>query len=104
MNESLDIPCPPPPPPSFDAPGVMVAKAEVVSNAKNRLSEYVDAEVARIRSKYESARQDLAAREAREIASFLESTCERVKTVHEKPVAPAESSSKSRGGGFFGIY
>lgn len=70
MSEIPDPPC----------EAVLIEKKEVVKMAKNRLNEYVDAEVSRIKQKYESARSDLAKREAREIAAFLESTCERVKS------------------------
>lgn len=93
---------PPPPPPAlpgFEIPAVVVEKTEIVTNAKSRLSEYLDSEVSRIRSKYESARQDLDKREAREIAEFLESTCERVKAV-DKPVA-VEAKRKPSWTSFF---
>ena len=64
---------------------LVVKRGEVVQNAKSRLSEYVDAEVRRIKAKYEVCRRDLDKREKREISEFLESTCERVKQTGPTP-------------------
>lgn len=73
---------------------VIVEKKEVVTHAKRRLSEYLDAEVARIKKKYEAKRADLNKREAREISEFLESTCERVKSNEAPPPQACSKSSK----------
>ena len=55
-------------------------KVEVVQSAKTRLSGFIDSGVDQIRQKYASARDDLDKREAREVAQFVESMCERAKT------------------------
>jgi len=66
-------------------------KVEVVQSAKTRLSGFIDAGVARIRQKYASARADLDKREAREVAQFVESMCERAKTAEDDAPPPRAS-------------